>query len=211
MSPPSSTSTGTHLTTSRIHRILRPLKTKCAGLASSAASAGGKSTGGVKITYGSRNRISRTNSSSFSPANSDEPPPLAILPPPEQIHHHKSTSQYDSTGKQLALSKGIYGVRDAFKNVMTIAFGYGSDEPHTRTSSSSTVSADDSASGSKGPVVSLAGLCAIVVGKELGANQGGEKEDEEESASGEECGDDEEEGTRWVDEIYEEIPFHVRR
>ena len=165
----------------------------------------------MKVTYGSRNRISRTNSSSFLPANSDEPPPLAILPPPEQVHHHKSTSQYDSTGKQLALSKGIYGIRDAFKNVITIAFGGGSDEPHTRTSTSSTVSVDDSASGSKGRVVSLAGLCGIVVGRELGADQGGEREDGEETADDGECGDDEEEGTRWVDEIYEEIPFHVRR
>ena len=60
-------------------------------------------------------------------------------------------------------------------------------------------------------MVSLAGLCAIVVGKELGADQGCVREDEEDSAGGEECGDDEEEGTRWVDEIYEEIPFHVRR
>lgn len=165
----------------------------------------------MKVTYGSRNRISRTNSSSFSLADPDEPPPLAIIPPPEQVHPHKSTSQYDSTGKQLALSKGIYGVRDAFKNVITIAFGCGSDEPHTKTSASSTISLEDSASGSKGRVVSLAGLCAIVVGKELGADQGGEREDEEESACGEECGDDEQEGTRWVDEIYEEIPFHVRR
>ena len=169
------------------------------------------STGGVKATYGSRNRISRTNSSSFSSLNSDEPPPLAILPPPEQIHHHKSTSQYDSTGKQLALSKGIYGIRDAFKNVITIAFGCGSDEPHTRTSASSAVSVDHSASRPRGRVVSLAGLCAIVVGKELGAGQGCEKEDEEETTGDEDCGDDEEEGTRWVDEIYEEIPFHVRR
>ena len=174
------------------------------------ASTGGKSTGGVKATYGSRNRMSRTNSSSFSSVNSDEPPPLGILPP-EQIHHHKSTSQYDSTGKQLALSKGIYGIRDAFKNIITIAFGCGSDEPHTRTSASSVLSVDPSASSPKGRVVSLAGLCAVVVGKELGADQGGERGEEEESASDEECGNGEEEGTRWVDEIYEEIPFHVRR
>jgi len=164
----------------------------------------------VKVTYGSRNRISRTNSSSSSPASSDEPPPLAILPPPEQVHHHKSTSQYDSTGKQLALSKGIYGIRDAFKNVITIAFGCGLDEPRARASTSSTISTDDSTSSPKGHVVSLAGLCAIVVGRELGADQGGERADDEESSGGEECGDDEE-GTRWVDEIYEEIPFHVRR
>ena len=172
---------------------------------------GGKSTGGVRITYGSRNRIARANSSSLSSSNSDEPPPLTILPPPELTHHHKSTSQYDSTGKQLALSKGVYGIRDAFRNVINIAFGTGSGEPHTRSSGSSAVSVDQAASSPKGRVVSLAGLCAIVVGKELGAGQGGKREGEEESADDEDCGNDEEEGTRWVDEIYDEIPFHVRR
>jgi len=211
MPPPSSTSTGTHLTTSRIHRILRPLKTKCAGFASTAASAGGKSTGGVRITYGSRNRISRTNSSSSSTSNSDELPPLSILPPPEQTHHSRSTSQYDSTGKQLALSKSIYGIRDAFRNVINIAFGCGSDEPHTRSSASSAISANRVDLSPKGRVVSLAGLCAIVVGKELGAGQEGEREDDEDDAGDEECGNEEEEATRWVDEIYDGIPFHLRR
>ena len=207
----SSTSTGTHLTTSRIHRILRPLKTKCAGLASTAASAGGKSTRGVRATYGSRNRTSRANSSSFSTSNSDEQLPLAILPPPEQMRHSKSTSQYDSTGKQLALSKNIYGIRDAFRNVINIAFGGGSDEPHTRSSASSAMSVDQAASSSKGRVVSLAGLCSIVVGKELGVGQEGDRDDKEYSVDDEECGNEEEEATRWVDEIYEEIPFHLRR
>ena len=209
MPPPSSTSTGTHLTTSRINRILRPLKTKCAGLALTALACR-KSTAGVRITYGSRNRISRTNTSSLSSSNSDEPPPLTVLPPPGQIHNPKSTSQYDSTGQQLALSKKIYGIRDAFRNVINIAFGCGPDEPHSRTSASSAMSADHTASSSKGRVVSLAGLCAIVVGKELGVSQGGDRDDGEESTDDEECGD-EEEGTEWVDEIYEEVPFHVRR
>jgi len=205
MPPPSSTSTGTHLTTSRIHRILRPLKTKCAGLASIVASAGGNPTGGVRITYGSRGRISRTNSSSFLSSNSDEQPPLVILPPPEQMHHSKSTSQYDSTGKQLALSRNIYGIRDAFRNVINAAFGGASDELHTRSSAFSAVAVDNVASSSKRRVVSLTGLCAIVVGKELGAGQEGDRDDEESTD------DEEEEATRWVDEIYEEVPFHVRR
>jgi hypothetical protein len=126
------------------------------------------------------------------------------------MHHSKSTSQYDSTGRQLALSKNIYGIRDAFRNVINIAFGCGPDEPHTRTSASSAVSVESAASTSKGCVVSLAGLCAIVVGKELGAGQEGDKEDDGNVTDDEECGNEEEEGTRWVDEIYEGIPFHVR-
>jgi hypothetical protein len=105
------------------------------------------------------------------------------------------------------LSKNIYGIRDAFRNVINIAFGGGSDEPHTRSSTSSAVSVDHATSSSKGRVVSLAGLCAIVVGKELGVGQ----EDGEKSAGGEECSNEEEEMTRWVDEIYEGIPFHLRR
>lgn len=211
MPPSYSTSTGTHLTTSRIHRILRPLKTKCAGLALIAPLAGGKSTGGIRITYSSRNKLSRTNSSSSSTSNSDERPPLTILPPPEQIHHSKSTSQYDSTGNLLALSKNIYGIRDAFKNVISIAFGSVSDEPHTRSSTSSAASVDQAASSSKGRVVSLAGLCAIVVGKELRVGHEGDREGMGESTEDEECDKEEEEATKWVDEIYEEIPFHVRR
>ena len=206
MPPPS---TGTHLTTSRIHRILRPLRTKCAGLASIAASAGGKPTGGVRITYGSRRTLSRTNSSSSSSSNADEPPPLTILPPPEQIIFSKSTSQYDSTGKQLALSKSIYGIRDAFRNVVNIAFGGGPDEPHTRSSASSAMSTDHGVASPKGRVVSLVGLCAMVAGKELGVGQEGERSDCEESTDDKECS---KEGTTgWIDEIYEGIPFHIRR
>lgn len=125
--------------------------------------------------------------------------------------HLKFTSQYDSTGKQLALSKNIYGIRDAFRNVINIAFGGGSDEPHTRSSASSAMSVDHSASSSKGRVVSLAGLCAIIAGKELGVDQEGDKVNEEKSTDDEECGNEEEEATRWVDEIYEGIPFHLRR
>ena len=211
MPPPSSTSTGTHLTTSRIHRILRPLKTKCAGLTASAALAGGKSTVATRSTYSSRNRISRTNSSSFSLNNPEEPPPLTTLPPPEQMHHSKSSSQYDSTGNQLALSRSIYGIRDAFKNVINIAFGGGWDDPCSRGSVSSGTLVDNTALSSKGRVISLAGLCAVVIGKELGVSQEGGNDDGEEGSNDDDCGSEEEEATRWVDEIYEGIPFHVRR
>ena len=211
MHPPSSTSTGTHLATSRIHRILRPLKTKCAGFASAVASASGKSTGGVRITYGSRNRISRTNSSSSSSTGTYEHPPLAVLPPPEQMHHSKSSSQYDSTGNQLALSKNIYGIRDTFRNVINIAFGGGRNEPSTKGSTSSAVLTDTAASSSNERVVSLAGLCAVVVGRELGTGPENDREEGNEVADDDECGNEEEETARWVDEIYDEIPFHVRR
>jgi len=112
---------------------------------------------------------------------------------------------------QLALAKNIYGIRDVFRNVINIAFGGGSDEPHTRSSASSAVSVDQAASSSKGRVVSLAGLCAIVVGKELGVGQEGDRRDEEKGTDNGECGNEEEEATRWVDEIYEGIPFHLRR
>ena len=107
---------------------------------------------------------------------------------------------------ELALAKNVYGIRDAFRNVINIAFGGGSDEPHTRSSASSVVPVDPTASSSKGRVVSLAGLCAIVVGKELGVGQEGEK-----STDNEEGRNEEEEVARWVDEIYEGVPFHVRR
>lgn len=175
------------------------------------ASASGKSTGGVRITYGSRNRISRTSSSSSSSTGTYEHPPLAVLPPPEQMHHSKSSSQYDSTGNQLALSKNIYGIRDTFRNVINIAFGGGRDGPSTKGSTSSAVLTDTAASSSNERVVSLAGLCAVVVGRELGTGPENDREEGNEVADDDECGNEEEETARWVDEIYDEIPFHVRR
>ena len=127
------------------------------------------------------------------------------------MRHSKSTSQYDSTGNQLSLSKSIYGIRDAFRNVTNIAFGGGRDAPQSRNSAPSSVSADNTASTSKRRVVSLAGLCAIVVGREFGMGQEGVRAIEEESTDDEKCENEEEEATKWVDEIYEGIPFHVRR
>jgi hypothetical protein len=109
------------------------------------------------------------------------------------------------------LSKNIYGIRDAFKNVINTAFGSGRDDSHSRNSASPAMSVDSDSSTSKRHVVSLAGLCAIVVGKELGIGQESDRGDDKESADDEKCGNDEEDVTKWVDEIYEGIPFHVRR
>jgi hypothetical protein len=171
---------------------------------------GGKSTGGAKATHSSRNRISRTNPSSSSSIHLDEPP-LAVLPPPDLMRHSKSTSQYDSTANQLSLSKNIYGIRDAFKNIICIAFGGGREVSCSRNSAPSAMSVDNATSTSCRHVVSLAGLCAIVVGRELGVGQEGDRTDGDESTDDEKCGNEEEEATKWVDEIYEGIPFHLRR
>lgn len=127
------------------------------------------------------------------------------------MRHSKSTSQYDSTGNQLLLSKNVYGVRDAFRNVINIAFGGGRDDSNSRSSASSSVPVDNDSSATERHVVSLAGLCAIVVGRELGGGQESGGADEGESTDDEKCGNDEEEATKWVDDIYEAIPFHVRR
>ena len=127
------------------------------------------------------------------------------------MHHSKSTSQYDSTGNQLSLSKNIYGIRDAFRNVINISFGGGWDDPRSRNSAPSAMSVDNAASTPERHVVSLAGCCAIVVGKELGMGQEGDRVDEGESTDDEKCGNEEGEMAKWVDGIYEEIPFHIRR
>ena len=105
------------------------------------------------------------------------------------------------------MSKNIYGIRDAFKNIINIAFGAELDDSSSKNSASSSV--DDTALASKSHIVSLAGLCAIVIGRELG--QEGCREGEEESTDDENCGNEEEEATKWIDEIYEGIPLHVRR
>jgi hypothetical protein len=107
-----------------------------------------KPTGGVRVTYGSRNRISGTNSSSSSTSSSDKQPPLEISPPLGQMRHSKSTSQYDSIGKQLAMSKTI--IRDTLRKVIDIAFGGGSDEPHIESLGSSAMTVNHTASSSKG-------------------------------------------------------------
>lgn len=73
------------------------------------------------------------------------------------------------------------------------------------------MSTDHVATSLKGRVVSLVGLCAVVVGKELGVGQEGDRDGGEASTDDEERGKEGEETARWIDEIYEGIPFHIRR
>lgn len=175
------TQSGTHLSTSRIRRILRPLRTKCEKLASTSPAA----SAGVRVTYSSRAR----SNSTVNNTHSDETPPLSLLQPPESF---RSKVQLDR--KYIELSRNIYAVRDSFKNVVQVAFG---DDRRT-----SVLPAPQ-----KTNVLSLSALCCVVVGRELATDRDttGEKDEED---SDEEAA---EETSSWMDELYDAVPFHIRK
>ncbi|KAH9945696.1 hypothetical protein B0H21DRAFT_791568 [Amylocystis lapponica] len=176
-----SATSGTHLTTSRINRLFRPLRAKCTNLAAfSAQSSHPKHT--VSVTYSNNPR----NNSRKTLVDNDTPP-LAILQPPEslgsRIHLDKASLE------NLQLSKKIYEVRDAFRNVVQVALG----SPHAGQSSGAP------------RIMSLAAMCAVVVGEniqnEVLAFQHREDSD----------GDmDDHEAAEFLEELYEGVPTHYR-
>ncbi|KAJ3538145.1 hypothetical protein NM688_g6560 [Phlebia brevispora] len=172
---------GSQLTTSRISRLLRPLRTKCVHLA---AISNTKSKG-VAITYGSSSRHSSQRSSS-----ENDSPPLAVIPPPEKLSTLSGSDR--PTRDDMQLSKGIYDVRDAFRNVIQATFGvlstpYGGEENTILRMTR---------------VRSLASICASVIGDHIEDqarlhDEGDEAEDEEDMEI--------------LSELYEAIPPHFRR
>ena len=146
--------------------------------------------------------ISRTNSSSSS---LNEFHPLALLPPPEGMPSSKSLQKRDMIRNQLSLLKNIYRIRDTSKNIINLTFVEGSCSAG---SASPATSANSSAATSKRHVASLAGLCAIVISKELVVCQVGSWGDGGKSTDDGNYG--EEDTRKWVDGIYEVIPFHIR-
>ncbi|KAI9437459.1 hypothetical protein H4582DRAFT_1815640 [Lactarius indigo] len=91
----------------RINRLLRPLRNKCAILASCTTSGQSSSTGPATVTYGS-------TSSKLSRA----PPSLGLLRDPKLVipHAHLESKSLD------ALARQIYAVSDAYRNVVQAAF-----------------------------------------------------------------------------------------
>ncbi|KAI0058693.1 hypothetical protein BV25DRAFT_1188227 [Artomyces pyxidatus] len=159
----------TDLTIPRINRLLRPLRNKCANLAAAKASA---STSATQITYGSRGLT----------WTSRDTPPLCVLPDPKNllIRAHSDRKTVD----ELTLSRQIYTVVDAFRNVLQAAFG------NERTKFSPLV-------------LDLTDLCAAVVGKTIreevaqNISPDAEEEDDTEMAI--------------IDELYESVPLRFRK
>lgn len=165
------------LTTTRVNRLLRPLRTSCNQLAAHAAACGmslAEPTG--MITY------SRTHC--WRPA---EKGPLALILPSETILARHTSAK--GVVRNVELSKKLYAVRNAFRNLLKAALGVTSDCK------------------GKGKMLSLGEMCALVVGEgiqeeivaQLGENSDlAEKEEEEEEMA-------------ITNEMYEYVPLQYRR
>lgn len=88
--------------TSRINRLLRPLRNRCVSLASFA-------TEGYRATYSSRTSVNHTGGPDF--------PPLFLLQPPmkmgSRIHFNKHHIE------SLEMSQKVYAVRDCFQEIVS--------------------------------------------------------------------------------------------
>ena len=97
---------GDSMSTTRINRLLRPLRNKCTALASEPSSAPFMHT---------------TYSSNQGGWLSQDSPPLALLQPPGNIGIRIHLD--DDYVREMELARRIYAVRDCFKNVLQVAFG----------------------------------------------------------------------------------------
>ncbi|KAG2036956.1 hypothetical protein BDR03DRAFT_958139 [Suillus americanus] len=98
---------GSHLTTSRINRLLRPLRNKCLSLS--------------KLLSTARHSASRSTYLSYSQDwPLDSPPPLALLPQPSSTTRGKL---YFDRAEDLELSRLIYAVCGAFRCLLQVTHG----------------------------------------------------------------------------------------
>ncbi|EKM54089.1 uncharacterized protein PHACADRAFT_196521 [Phanerochaete carnosa HHB-10118-sp] len=182
------TQTGEHLTTSRISRLLRPLRVRCQKLASySPEAASQRSRGSVVVTYGSSSRHSGADA-----GERRNEPPLAVIPPPEKL---SVLSKLDrSSREKLELSRRIYDVRDAFRNILQA----------TLTSGTGSRRSTPQPSGEK-HARSLAAMCASIVGSNLEDQIRMSAEERE----GEEANDEEDQDI--LDSLYDAVYPQYRK
>ena len=125
------------LSVSKINRLLRPLRNKCANLATATSRPSGTA---VPITYGS--------SSSSSVLETRVPPPLDVLRDPKLVlsRVHQESRFSDSLARQ------IYAVTNAYRNVLQAALpgGRGDDDGCRRRD-----------------VMALTDICAASVGRNI--------------------------------------------
>lgn len=164
----------TELTTSRIHRLFRSLRSKCTALAALTAPPAKPV---VSITYGSA-PLRR-------PLEQDETPPLAIL---QSLDKYGARLHLDrAIVENMQLSKRIYEVRDAFKNIVQSTFGSAEREdskPYR--------------------ILSLAGVCARLVGEHV------QSEIQASIDIGSDA-DDDDLRTQVMDVLYDEVPSSYRK
>ena len=101
----SSSTADVELSVSRINRLLRPLRNKCAILASATSRPSGSA---VPITYGSNPSLS---------LEIRAPPPLDVLHDPKLVisHAHQESRSLDTLARQ------IYAVTNTYRNVVQAA------------------------------------------------------------------------------------------
>ncbi|TFK44567.1 hypothetical protein BDQ12DRAFT_673222 [Crucibulum laeve] len=88
----------------RINRFLRPLRNRCAALASLAATPHPSTSSTCPVTYSTHSSVGSNT------------PPLSILPHPDTL---RVRVHFEKTGPEmLELSRKIYAVRDSFKDVV---------------------------------------------------------------------------------------------
>ena len=100
------------LSVSRINRLLRPLRNKCAIIASATSRPSGST---VPITYGSNSSLS---------LEIRAPPPLGVLHDPKFVisHAHQESRSLDARARQ------IYAVTNTYRNVVQAALSGRVDE-----------------------------------------------------------------------------------
>ena len=105
-------SSDVELSVSRINRLLRPLRNKCAILASATSHPSGSAA--VPITYGSTSSLS---------LETRAPPPLDVLHDPKLVisRAHQESRSLDTLARQ------IYAVTNAYHNVVQAALSGGLD------------------------------------------------------------------------------------
>ncbi|KAH9929620.1 uncharacterized protein BXZ73DRAFT_90459 [Epithele typhae] len=172
----------TELTTSRINRKLRTLRSKCAALNGAQPTS---SKPKVSTTYGRSNRTSTRASN-----EEEESPPLAILQSLDKI---SARFRYErATVENMQLSKRIYEVRDAFKNIVQL-----SASSHTKSQPDPDVSSYLS---------SLTGICAQLIGEHIQ----GEVEASIDDLSEVKASQEDELRSQIMDDVYESIPAQHR-
>jgi len=151
---------GAHLTTSRVNRLLRPLRNKCSSLAALPKTAS-------RATYSKQ-------PSNWDP---DSRPPLTVLCPPAAT---KKLTLDRRSADEFELSRRIYAVCDAFKNIAHVAYG----RPCSQR------------------IPSLAAMCTLVIGGNMPAENSDSIDSSDDSTDEHDPLD--------VDGIYEAVPPHHR-
>ncbi|CDO72805.1 hypothetical protein BN946_scf184994.g58 [Trametes cinnabarina] len=164
------------LSTSRINRQLRSLRTKCASLNSLQTRARAPSKPAVSVTYGhSKHTIKRSQ-------DEEEAPPLAILQSLDNLGARLHLDR--AIVENMQLSKRIYEVRDAFRNIVQSAVG-----------------SIRSGSGMECPqLLPLTAICARLIGEHVQSEVKAALDEAEEGHHEDEL------GSHVLDEIYEEVP-----